>query len=71
MVELLIGLIWVVIIALVCAVVVWLILYTVRIFVAIPLKIEQVVWAIFGLLVLIYVLSVFAGGARIPHPFHF
>jgi hypothetical protein len=69
MVEILIGLIWVVIIALVCAVVIWLLLYAVKIFLPIPPKVEQVIWVIFGLLVLIYVLTVFAGGGGgFPHP---
>jgi hypothetical protein len=69
MVEILISLIWIVIIALICAVVIWLLLYAVRIFLPIPPKVEQVVWVIFGLLILIYILSVFAGGAPYPRPF--
>ena len=51
---------------------IWVALYVIRlVWGDLPPRIEQIVWAIFGLLVIIYILMAFSGGAPMPRPFHF
>jgi hypothetical protein len=69
MVDIIIGILWVAVIAIICAGIVWIAMYLIGRVWAIPERVQQAVWAVFGLLVLIYILSVFAGGGHFPHPF--
>jgi len=69
MIEIIIGILWVAIIAIICAAIVWLAMWLIGKVWPIPERVQQGVWAIFGLLVLIYILTVFAGGSHFPHPF--
>lgn len=62
MIGLAINILWLIIGVLILLGVVWLALYAVKIFVAIPYRIEQLVWVIVLILCLIAALSLLAGG---------
>jgi hypothetical protein len=70
MISLAIGILWLLIGIIVLLGVVWLALYVVKLFVAIPQPIERAVWAIVLILCLIGVLTLLAGGGSISnlHP---
>jgi len=62
MIGLAISILWLLIGVIVLLGVVWLALYVVKLFAAIPLRIEQAVWAIVLILCLIGALTLLAGG---------
>lgn len=69
MVALAIGLLWLCIGIIILGGVIWLILTVIKKFFAIPGNVEYAVWAVFGILILIYLLSTLtSGGAGLPHP---
>lgn len=72
MIALAIGILWFLIGVIVLLGVVWLALYAVKIFVAIPQRIEQLIWVIILILILIGALTLLSGGgAQITGPGHF
>jgi len=69
MIELAISILWLALGIIVLLGVVWLLLYGVRLFAPIPPRIEQLVWVVVLILILIGVLSLLAGhggGLRPP-----
>lgn len=70
MIGLAISFLWLLIGVIVVAFVIWLVLYGLKTFanLAIPPKVEQGIWFIFLILVVIYVLTSLAGGGT---SFHF
>lgn len=63
MLELAINLLWLLIIAIILCAVIWLVIYGIRQFIYdIPARVEQAVWFIVLLLVLIAILTMLAGG---------
>jgi hypothetical protein len=62
MIDLAISILWLVIGIVVLLGVIWIALYVVKLFCAIPAPIEKAVWAIAFILVLIAVLGLLAGG---------
>jgi hypothetical protein len=75
MVSLAIGLLWLCIGIIILGAVIWILLTVIRRFFPLSANIEYAVWCIFGILVLIYLLTTLAGGAGgatgLPHPnFH-
>lgn len=67
MIELAISILWLVIGIVILLGVVWIALYVVKLFCAIPAPIEKAVWAIAFILVLIGCLSLLAGGGGNLH----
>ncbi len=67
MIALAISILWLLIGVIVLLGVVWLALYVVKLFVAIPGRIEQAVWAIVLILCLIGALTLLAGGGDAIH----
>lgn len=64
-----ISLLWLLIGAIILAGVIWLVLYGVKNFITpIPAKLEQGIWFIFLLLLIIYAITAFVSGG-VPHPF--
>jgi hypothetical protein len=64
-----ISLLWLLIGAIILAGVIWLVLYGIKNFItAIPAKLEQGIWFIFLLLIIIYAITAFVSGG-VPHPF--
>jgi hypothetical protein len=64
-----ISLLWLLIGAIVLAGVIYLVLYGIKTFITpIPERLEQGVWFIFLLLIIIYAITAFMGGG-VPHPF--
>jgi hypothetical protein len=64
-----ISLLWLLIGAIILAGVIWLVLYGVKNFITpIPAKLEQGIWFIFLLLLIIYGITAFVSGG-VPHPF--
>jgi len=66
-----INLLWLLIGAICLAGVIYLVLYGINSFITqIPARLEQGIWFIFLLLIIIYAISaLFGGGSGIPHPF--
>jgi hypothetical protein len=65
-----IQLLWLLIGAIILAGVIWLVLYGIKNFITpIPAKLEQGIWFIFLLLIIIYAITAFVSGG-VPHPFH-
>lgn len=60
-IDLAIGILWLLIGLIILLGVVWLALYVVKLFVAVPTKIETAIWAIVLILCLIYALSLLGG----------
>lgn len=69
MIGLAINILWLVIGILVLLGVVWLALYAIKIFVAIPARIEQLIWVVVLILCLIGLLSLLAGGGGVHSGF--
>jgi hypothetical protein len=68
MIPLAISILWLLIGVIILLGVIWLALYIVRLFVAIPDPVEKAIWAIALILCLIGALSLLAGGgATLPH----
>ena len=64
-----ISLLWLLIGAIILAGVIWLVLYGIKTFITpIPSKLEQGIWFIFLLLIIIYAITAFVSGG-VPHPF--
>jgi hypothetical protein len=64
-----ISLLWLLIGAIILAGVIWLVLYGIKKFITpIPERLEQGIWFIFLLLMIIYAISAFVSGG-VPHPF--
>jgi hypothetical protein len=64
-----ISLLWLLIGAIVLAGVIWLVLYGIKTFITpIPAKLEQGIWFIFLLLIIIYAITALVSG-NIAHPF--
>jgi peptidoglycan biosynthesis protein MviN/MurJ (putative lipid II flippase) len=64
-----ISLLWLLIGAIILAGVIWLVLYGIKNFITpIPAKLEQGIWFIFLLLIIIYAITALASGS-VPHPF--
>lgn len=73
MINLAIGILWLVIGIIVLGAVIWILLWALRTFVSpggLSPRIEQAIWAVFAILVLIYLLTAIAGGG-LPHPTFF
>ena len=69
MLSLAIGILWLCIGIIILGAIIYVLFYAIRMFFPIPPKIEQVVWAVFGILILIYLLTAVAGGGGgLPHP---
>jgi hypothetical protein len=62
MISLAIAILWLVISIIVLLGVIWIALYVVKLFMAIPAPIEKAIWAIAFILVLIGALTLLAGG---------
>ena len=72
MIPLAIGLLWLCIEIIILGGVIWLILTVIKKFFAIPGNVEYAVWSVFGILILIYLLSTLVGGSGgLPHPSFF
>lgn len=70
MIQLAIGILWLLIGAIILLGVVWLALYCIKLFVPVPDPIEKMIWAVVLILILIGILTLLAGGgASVPH-FH-
>lgn len=67
MIELAIAILWLLIGVIVLLGVVWLALYVVKLFIAIPGRIEQAIWCIVLILCLIGALTLLAGGGGQMH----
>ncbi len=67
MVSLAIGILWLAIGVIILGGVIWIALWAIGQVVSIHPAIPKVVWAVFGILVLIYILSLLEGGG-LPHP---
>jgi hypothetical protein len=67
MIELAIAILWLLISIIVLLGVVWLALYVVKLFIAVPQPIERAVWAIVLILCLIGALTLLAGGGGQLH----
>ena len=67
MIELAISILWLLISVIILLGVVWLALYVVKLFVAIPAPVEKAVWAIVLILCLIGALTLLAGGGSSMH----
>jgi hypothetical protein len=64
-----IQLLWLLIGAIILAGVIWLVLYGIKQFITpIPERLEQGIWFIFLLLIIIYAIAAFVSGG-VPHPF--
>jgi hypothetical protein len=73
MINLAVGILWLIIGIIVLGAVIWILLWAIRTFVApagLEPRIEQAIWAVFAILVLIYLLTAIAGGG-LPHPAFF
>lgn len=68
MIQLAIGILWLLIGAIVLLGIVWLALYVVKLFVPIPDKIELAIWCIVLILCLIGALSLLGGGGTMHMP---
>lgn len=66
MISLAIAVLWLAIGVIILGGVIYVALRAVRIFVGVDARVEQAVWLIFFILILIYVLTLLAGGT-IPH----
>ena len=62
MIALAISILWLLIGVIILLGVIWLALYVLKLFIAIPGRVEQAVWAIAGILCLIGALTLLAGG---------
>jgi hypothetical protein len=73
LINLAIGILWLIIGIIVLGAVVYILLWAIRTFVpgGLSARIEQAIWAVFGVLILIYLLSVIGGGGGLPHPLIF
>ena len=73
MINLAIGILWLVIGIIVLAAVIYILIWALKTFVpgGVSARIEQAIWAVFGILVLIYLLTVIGGGGGLPHPILF
>ena len=67
MIGLAISVLWFALGVMILAACIFLAFWGVRQFVPIPPMVEKLVWAVFGILVLIYLLMVIEGGG-LPHP---
>jgi hypothetical protein len=70
MIAIAIGILWLVIGIIILGAVIYILLWAIRTFVpsGVSPRIEQAIWAVFGILVLIYLLTVIEGGGTLPHP---
>jgi len=62
MIALAISILWLLIGVIILLGVIWLALYVLKLFIAIPGRVEQAIWAIAGILCLIGALTLLAGG---------
>jgi hypothetical protein len=62
MIPLAISILWLLIGVIILLGVIWLALYVLKLFIAIPGRVEQAIWAIAGILCLIGALTLLAGG---------
>lgn len=70
MLAMAINLCWLLIYAICFAGVIWLVIYGIKQFIYdIPAKVEQGIWFIAFLIVVIAVLTMLAGGGSVPRPF--
>ena len=67
MIPLAIAILWLCIGIVILGAVIWILLMVIRRFVPIAPNIEFAVWAVFGILILIYLLMAVEGGT-LPHP---
>lgn len=67
MISLAIGILWLCIGIIVLGAIVYVLFWAIRLFFPIPPKVEQAVWAVFAILILIYLLMAVEGGT-LPHP---
>jgi hypothetical protein len=67
MIPLAVGILWLCIGIIILGAVIWILLSVIRRFFPINANIEYGVWAIFGILILIYLLMALEGGS-LPHP---
>jgi hypothetical protein len=68
MIGLAISILWFAIGVIVLLACVWLAIYAIKIFAAIPARIEQLIWVIVLILILIGALTLLAGGGGAIHP---
>jgi hypothetical protein len=71
MIGLAIGILWLAIGVIILGGVIWLAIWAIGQVVPINPIIIRIVWAVFGILVLIYVLMLIEGGGGLPHPMLF
>jgi hypothetical protein len=67
MIGLAIGILWLAIGVIVLGAILYILFWAVRMFFPIPPNVEKAVWAVFGILILIYLLMAVEGGS-LPHP---
>jgi hypothetical protein len=69
MIAIAIGILWLCIGIIVLGAIIYIALRVVRMFFSgMDARVDQAVWAIFGILILIYVLEAVVGGGGLPHP---
>ena len=69
MIGLAISILWLCIGVIILGAIIYVVFRAVKMFFPIPPKVEQVIWAVFGILTLIYLLMALSGGAGpLPHP---
>jgi len=68
MISLAIGILWLCIGIIILGAIIYVLFWAIRQFFAIPPRVEAAVWAVFGILILIYLLTAVAGGGGLPHP---
>ncbi len=69
MVGIAISLLWILIGIIILGAVIWIVLTTAHQFMQFPDKVDQMVWAVFAILVLIYILTALVGGGGgLAHP---
>jgi hypothetical protein len=68
MIELAVGILWLCIGIIILGAVIWILLTVIGRFFPIGANVAYAVWAVFGILILIYLLSAVGGGGGLPHP---
>ena len=67
MIGLAISLLWLAIGVIICGAILYILFWAIKMFFPIPPKAEMAIWAVFGILILIYLLEALVGGGGLPH----